>query len=64
MNYYDLSTAAVNEGVSAQKLMDLAVRERIGRIKYVPEDKVLDEYNAVVAELEKSISELKTVNED
>ena len=64
MNYFDLATAAVNEGVSAQKLMDLAVRERIGRIKYVPEDKVLDEYNAVVAELEKNISELKTVIED
>ena len=60
MDYYDLSTAALSDGVGAQKLMDMPVRERIGRIKYVPEDKVLDEYNSVLSELEKSINELKT----
>ena len=60
LNYLDLATDAVNVGVSAQKLMDMAVRERIGRIKYVPEEKVVSEYDSVLQELEASINSLKT----
>ena len=64
LDYYDITTQAVNAGASVQKLIDIPVRERIGRIKYVPEDKVNDEYNEILNDLKKQVDEIKNYNED
>ncbi|MBO7377185.1 MAG: hypothetical protein J6V01_08815, partial [Clostridia bacterium] len=39
-------------------IIALPVHERIGRIKYVPEDEVEAEFDAIVAELDKELAEL------
>lgn len=62
--YYDAAIAAIDDGVGVVKLINIPVRERIGRIKYVAEDKVSDEYDAIISELDKAINELKTAKED
>lgn len=62
--YYDAAIAALDDGVSVLKLIDIPVRERIGRIKYVPEDKVCAESDEIIHELDKAIDDLKSSKED
>ena len=62
--YYDAAIAALDDGVSVLKLIDIPVRERIGRIKYVPEDKVCAESDEIIHELDKAIDDLKSSEED
>ena len=62
--YYDAAIDAIDEGVNVVKLIDLPVRERIGRIKYVPEDRVDLEANEIMQELDKAVDELKSSKED
>ena len=62
--YYDAAIEAIDEGVNVVKLIDLPVRERIGRIKYVPEDRVDLEANEIMQELDKAVDELKSSKED
>ena len=62
--YYDAAIEAIDEGVSVVKLIDLPIRERIGRIKYVPEDRVDLEANEIIQEIDKAIDELKSSKED
>ena len=64
LEYFDMSAAALSDGASANKLIALPVRERIGRIKYVPEDKVGAEYAAIKEELEKEIEQTKSTDEE
>ena len=62
--YYDAAIDAIDEGVNVVKLIDLPVRERIGRIKYVPEDRVDLEADEIMQELDKAVDELKSSKED
>ena len=64
LDYFDMATDAVDKGCSVQKLIDMPVRERIGRIKYVTEDKVAEEYNSIIDELHKGIDELKNSSDE
>ena len=65
LDYYDMTTKAVENGANLQKLIDIPVRERIGRIKYVPENKVKDEYDDILKELENQVNEvIKNSDED
>ena len=41
-DYYTLSGAALAEGAELEDLLSLPVRERIGRAKYVPEDRLAE----------------------
>ena len=54
--YYDLSVDALKEGAPLQKLVDMPVREQIGRFKYVTEDKLDTEYDKVNKELHVEIA--------
>lgn len=54
--YYDLAAEALEQGADMEKLAVLAVRERIGRFKYTPQDKVSGEFDSVCAELKSEIS--------
>ncbi len=64
LKYYDLAIDAINEGASVNKLIAIPVRERIGRIKYVPETDVRAEFDNIKAILEKEISEVKSIDEE
>ncbi len=51
MEYYVRSQTAVKNGADIEKIVALPSRERIGRLKYVTEDKVKVEYDAILAQL-------------
>ena len=49
--YYDQSVEALGKGAKLQNLINLPVREQIGRFKYVTEDEIQKEYGKVKEEL-------------
>ncbi len=55
---YQKSQEALAADASFAKIISIPVHERIGRIKYVPEDQVEAEYEAIIAELDKELAEL------
>lgn len=59
LDYFDLSIEAIEKGTPVTRLIDLPVRERIGRIKYVPEQDVPGEYDQILHELQKQIGDIK-----
>ena len=58
LKYYDQSAEALSKGADIEKLVDMEVRERIGRYKYTPVDKINDEYNNISAELKNEINKV------
>ncbi len=64
MEYYERSLEALNGGVDIEKLISLPVREQIGRFKYTQPDKVKETYEAVSAQLDKELDDLKQTKED
>ncbi|MBR4720753.1 MAG: V-type ATP synthase subunit A [Clostridia bacterium] len=59
LKFYDMTKAALSEGVNINKIVNLPVRERIGRIKYVPENKLENEYNDILENISREIDNLK-----
>ena len=55
MAYYDKSLEKLNNGGDINKIVKLPVREQIGRLKYVDEDKVADEFSNIIAKLEEQL---------
>ncbi len=49
--FYDVCVAAEKKGVKSDKLFALPVREKIGRFKYVAEDKKSEQFDAIMSEL-------------
>ena len=54
---YEKSLDALNAGASFSRLIQLPVRERIGRAKYIRED-ALEEFDKIEAELSAQIAAL------
>lgn len=50
--YYEKANAALQKGADIQALIDLPVRERIGRYKYTPENRIKEEYDSVMKDLD------------
>ncbi|MGI6264752.1 MAG: V-type ATP synthase subunit A, partial [Acutalibacteraceae bacterium] len=57
LQYYDLASQALEKGAAIDDLAALPVREKIGRFKYVPEDQIAAEYDAVSRELMKEMND-------
>ncbi len=57
LNQYKLSKEALSKNVDIEDLLELPVRERIGRAKYIPESELL-EFDKIEAELKAQISGL------
>ena len=55
---YEKSLDALNAGASFSRLIQLPVRERIGRLKYVPEDGAQAEYDGILADMTAEIGVL------
>lgn len=55
---YDKSIEALDQGALFSKLSSLPVHEKIGRLKYVPEQEVQNAFDLIVSELNSQISEL------
>ncbi len=58
LQYYDVSTEALKKGVNIEPLVSVPVRERIGRFKYTPNEKVQAEFDTIIKELYHEIDEL------
>ena len=54
--FYDRAVQALSEGASLQKLISMPVREQIGRVKYVHEDALDEEFKKVDEELSVQIA--------
>lgn len=61
LEWYYKGLKALDAGVSFDALTKMAVRERIGRMKYVPEDKIGTEYPKIQTELD---AELRALTEE
>ena len=57
MAFYEQCNEALKQGSSIDDLLKMAVRERIGRYKYTPNENIEKEYEAVTAELAAEIAE-------
>ena len=55
--YYDQTMEALKNGAGVKGLIDLAVREQIGRYKYVTEENLDAEYDKILKELASQIKE-------
>ena len=54
--YYEQGAEALSQGAGIQDLVNLEVREKIGRFKYTLEDNLETEYEAVTKQLAKEIA--------
>ena len=56
IGFYDYSLGALKEGASIQKLISMAVREKIGRFKYTLDENIDAEYDRISKELHTEIA--------
>ncbi len=56
--YYDAAAEALEKGADIEKLVNLEVRERIGRYKYTPQEDIAGEFEKIAAQLKDEISRL------
>ena len=58
LTFHEKSLAALQEDAPFSKLVRLPVREKIGRLKYVPEDEVQAQYDALMTDMNDQIRAL------
>ena len=58
MSFYELSKDAVAKGAPLNKVSTMAVREKIGRFKYIEEEKIDESFDEIKKELKDELSEL------
>lgn len=56
LSYYELSKDALSKGAVFNGITSMAVRESIGRFKYIEEAKIDESYESILAEMKKEIS--------
>ena len=54
--YYDKSCEYLDKGTEIDALVRIPVRERIGRFKYIPEDKIDNEFEQIGAQLDHELA--------
>lgn len=63
LNFYDITTEALNKGAAVDDLVDIPVREKIGRFKYIASDKIEKEYDDILLTLHREVDELTAKEE-
>ena len=58
LSWYYMGLDALKAGVPFKKLTDMKVRERIARMKYVPEDQISEKFPQIRTELDTEMREL------
>ena len=64
LSYYDKALDGLNKGADIEMLVNLPVRERIGRFKYEPEDKINEEFEQIEAQLDSEIADVLKRSDD
>ncbi|MBO4871971.1 MAG: V-type ATP synthase subunit A [Lachnospiraceae bacterium] len=62
--YYDQSCEALSKGADIEALVNMAVREEIGRFKYTPEKEVGPAFEEVLAALKEEMESLETKEDE
>lgn len=57
LEYFDLANEALEKGAEIDALSSLAVRERIGRFKYIHQDKIKEEFKSITDSLKSELSQ-------
>lgn len=63
LTWYKTSLESLKENVSYNKLVNMDILERIGRLKYVPEDKFAEEHILLIDDMSKEFEELRKVDD-
>lgn len=63
-SFYEKGLDALRNGADIEKLSLMEVREKIGRLKYVKEDEVADEYEKIIEELTKELEDTMKGEDD
>ena len=58
ITWYDKALAALGQHVQLDKLIDMPIREHIGRAKYIPEKEEKEKFAALSKEMDKAFSDL------
>lgn len=64
LNFNDEAAAAIEKGADVEAVANLAVRERIGRFKYIEEEKTDAEFDKLSVEISSELNELLIKEED
>jgi V/A-type H+-transporting ATPase subunit A len=64
LSYYDKALVALNKGADIEMLVNLPVRERIGRYKYQEEAKINEEFESIQAQLDSEIKDILERSDD
>ncbi len=64
LNFNDEAADAIEKGADVEAVANLAVREKIGRFKYVEEEKTDAEFDKLSVEISSELNELLTKEED
>ena len=64
LSYYDKAREALDNGANIELLVNIPVRERIGRFKYEPEDKVQAEFESIESQLDSEIADVLKRSDD
>lgn len=64
LDFYHTSLEALDQGANIEKLVNMPVREQIGRFKYIEEEKLDAEYDAIAGNLRHQIDAIIAEKED
>ena len=54
-SFYEKGVEALGNGADVEKISLMDVREKIGRLKYVKENEISAEYEAIISDLDKEL---------
>ena len=63
LQFYDLTKKAIEEGADIENLLKISARERIGRFKYIKEDKANKEYENILEDIATQINDAVSLEE-
>lgn len=64
MSFYDKALEALDKGADIELLVNMPVRETIGRYKYVDESKIDEEFTSIEAKLNSEIKDVLERSDD
>lgn len=64
LDFYDTCSDALTKGASIDRLVDMPIREQIGRFKYTEEDKLDTEYDTIIQILNQQVQNIIAQKED
>lgn len=64
LNFNDKAVETVSKGADVEEVSNLPVREKIGRFKYVPEEKTDKEFENILVEISSELNQLLNRRDD